>query len=420
MTRHSNFTDDRVNEPPVADGLRRGDFPTLQMEVNGHPYVYLDSAATSQMPLAVIDRMHRYHLKEHSNVHRGVHSLSQNATDAYESTRDAVRRLIGAEHREEILFTSGTTDSINLVAHSWGGLLEPGDRILVTDMEHHANLVPWHLLGKRSGVRVDSIPMDGRGELDLEAYERLLATGGVRLVSVVHVSNTLGTVNPVERITELAHAAGARVLIDAAQSAPHMALDVKKIGCDFLAFSAHKLCGPTGFGILYARKELLDAMPPFRGGGSMIEQVTPTSSTYLDAPFRFEPGTPPIAAGVGFGEAVRYLESIGFEAIQHAENALLEYAVDRLRELPGLRILGEPETRAAAVSFVLDGIHAMDAGMFLDRRGIAVRTGHHCTQPILRHFDVPSAIRASFMFYNNRSDVDRLADALRQTIRFFG
>lgn len=381
--------------------------------------MYLDSAATSLTPQTVIDRITHYYEFEHSNVHRGIHSLSQHATDAFEKTRDEVQGFLNAKSRNEIVFTYGTTDSINLLASSWGSGLTSGDVVLITEMEHHANIVPWQEITQKTGAKLAYVPMDSKGDLDLANLKEQLSTGKVKLVSVVHISNSLGTVNPVDEIIALAHQYGALVMLDAAQSAPHIPLDVQALDCDFLVFSAHKVCGPTGFGILYGKENLLNDMPPFRTGGSMIEKVEMTDSTYQCAPLRFETGTPPIASGIAFSESLKLYADLGWEWITKSENELYSYAEERLRSTDGVQLIGSPKHRAAVLPFVLEGIHAMDAGMILDKKGIAVRTGHHCTQPVLRHFNIPSTIRASFMFYNTKQDVDRLIVAIEETKAFF-
>ncbi|CAN5242615.1 cysteine desulfurase [soil metagenome] len=395
------------------------DFPVLNQKVNEHPLVYLDNGASSQMPVQVADRLDHYHRYEHSNVHRGIHTLSQKATDAYEQTRKKVQNLINARHLDEVVYTTGTTDSINLVANSFGSIkFEKGDEIILTQMEHHANIVPWQMIAQKTGAVIKVIPVDDRGELDMEAYKSLLSEK-TKMVAVIHVSNALGTINPVKEITELAHNAGASVLIDGAQSVPHQPVDVQDIDCDFFAFSGHKMCGPTGFGILYGKKELLDEMPPYRGGGDMIDKVSFEETTYNVAPHKFEAGTPPIAAGIGLGTAIDYLNNIGMDQIAQREHELVSYAVDRLRTIEGLRFIGESEQRASVVSFVFDEIHASDMGTLLDKRGIAVRTGHHCAQPIMRRFDVSATTRASFSFYNKKDDVDRLVEGIKYVKTFF-
>lgn len=397
----------------------REDFPVLSQQVNGHPLVYLDNGASSQMPAQVADRLDHYHRYEHSNVHRGIHTLSQQATDEYELTRKKIQAFINARHSEEIIYTTGTTDSINLVANSFGSLhFKEGDEIILSQMEHHANIVPWQMIAERTGAIIKVIPVDDRGDLDMEAYKNLLSDK-TKMVAIIHVSNALGTVNPAKEITDLAHESGAAVLIDGAQSAPHQVIDVQDIDCDFFTFSAHKMCGPTGFGILYGKKEILDELPPYRGGGDMIDKVSFEETTYNVTPFKFEAGTPPIAAGIGLGSAVDYLNSIGMDEISRREHELVTYGVDRLRRVDNLRFIGESENRASVISFVFDEIHASDMGTLLDKRGIAVRTGHHCAQPILRRFNVPATTRASLSFYNSKDDIDRLVDGIEYVKSFF-
>jgi cysteine desulfurase / selenocysteine lyase len=406
-------------KPAVNFDQIRKDFPVLDQQVNGHPLVYLDNAASSQMPRQVADRLDHYHRFEHSNVHRGIHTLSQRATDAFEAARSKVQRFINAASEDEIVYTTGTTDSINLVANSYGvENFSEGDEIILSEMEHHANIVPWQMAAEKTGAVIKVIPVTDSGDLDMEAFKQLLSPK-TKMVAVIHVSNALGTVNPVKEITDLAHEAGAVVLIDGAQAVPHQIVDVKEIGVDFYAFSAHKLCGPTGFGILYGRKNLLDAMPPYRGGGDMIDKVTFEKTTYNVAPFKFEAGTPPIAAAVGFSEAIDYLENIGMDAIERRETELVYYLTERLSGVEGLKFIGESENRACLVSFVFDHIHASDVGTLLDKQGIAVRTGHHCAQPILRRFGVPATTRASLAFYNTKQDIDRLIDGINYVKSFF-
>lgn len=397
----------------------RKQFPVLHQEVNGKPLVYLDNAASSQMPEIVADRIHRYHTREHANVHRGIHTLSQRATDDFEKTRKLVQKFINAGSEHEVVFTTGTTDSINLVANSYGlKNLSEGDEIILSEMEHHANIVPWQMIAETTGAVIKVIPVLDNGELDMGAYKNLLGEK-TKIVAVIHVSNALGTVNPVKEIVDLAHEAGAVTLIDGAQAIPHLQVDMQKLDADFYAFSAHKMCGPTGFGILYGKKHLLDAMPPYRGGGDMIDKVSFEKTTYNIPPFRFEAGTPPIAAAVGFGSAIEYLNSLGMEHIEQRENDLVEYAVEKLSEIDGLKIVGNAENRASVVSFVFDHIHASDLGTILDKQGVAIRTGHHCAQPILRRFSVPATSRASVAFYNNENDIDRLVDGIEYTKSFF-
>ncbi len=407
ISKHVNF-----------DQLRK-DFPVLSQKMNGNPLVYLDNAASSQMPVQVADRLDHYHRYEHANVHRGIHTLSQRATDEYEETRKKVQHFINAKSQDEIIYTSGTTDSINLVANSFGTLyFKKGDEIILSEMEHHANIVPWQMIAQRTGAVIKVIPVDDNGDLDMEAYKKLL-NSNTKMVAIVHVSNALGTVNPVKEITGLAHEQGAAVLIDGAQAVPHKTVDVQDLDCDFYTFSAHKMCGPTGFGILFGKKEYLDAMPPYRGGGDMIDKVSFEETTYNVAPFKFEAGTPPIAAGIGLGSAIDYLQNIGMDQIAEREEKLVDYAVNRLKMIDGLKMIGTPKKRASAASFVFDDIHASDMGTLLDKRGIAVRTGHHCAQPILRRFNVPATTRASLSFYNTTDDVDRLIDGIEYVKTFF-
>ena len=407
-----------ISEVVDFDKIRE-DFPVLHQQVNGHPLAYLDNGASSQMPAQVADRMDHYQRYEHSNVHRGIHMLSQRATDSYEGTREKIQLFLNARLKDEIIFTTGTTDSINLVASSYGGQhLSEGDEIILTEMEHHANIVPWQMIAEKTGAVIKVVPVDDRGDLDMEAYKSMLSNK-TKIVSVIHISNALGTINPVDQITDLAHEYGAAVLIDGAQSAPHEVIDVQKMDCDFYVFSAHKMCGPTGFGILYGKKEILDAMPPYRGGGDMIDKVSFEETTYNVVPFKFEAGTPPIAAGIGLGAAVDYLNSIGMESIAEREHELVNYLVDRLKTVPGLRLIGESDHRASVASFVFDHIHASDMGTLLDKRGIAVRTGHHCAQPTMRRFNVPATTRASLSFYNTKEDIDQLIDGIEYVKTFF-
>ncbi len=397
----------------------RKDFPILSQELNGHPLVYLDNAASSQMPVQVAERLDHYHRYEHSNVHRGIHTLSQKATDAFEEARRKVHSFINAASEDEIIYTTGTTDSINLVANSFGLTnFSEGDEVILSEMEHHANIVPWQMVAEKTGAVIKVIPVTDSGDLDMKAYKQLLSPK-TKMVAVIHVSNALGTVNPVKEIVDLAHENGSAVLIDGAQAVPHQTVDVQEIGADFYAFSAHKMCGPTGFGVLYGRKELLDMMPPYRGGGDMIDKVTFEKTTYNVTPFKFEAGTPPIAASIGFSSALDYLENIGMKAIEDRENELVSYLVERLSEIGGLKLVGESENRASLASFVFDHIHASDVGTLLDKQGVAIRTGHHCAQPILRRFNVPATSRASLSFYNTKEDIDRLVDGINYVKSFF-
>lgn len=398
----------------------RSQFPVLNRDVNGKRLVYLDNGASSQMPQVVVDRINAYHSNEHANIHRGIHTLSQLATDEYEASREKVRAFINARHLEEIIFTTGTTDSINLVASSFGRKnFVPGDEILISEMEHHANIVPWQMIAEEKGAIIKVIPMNEKGELIMEKFYELLSDK-TKMVAVGHVSNALGTVNPVKEITDAAHAKGAIVLIDGAQSVPHSKVDVQALNADFYTFSTHKMCGPTGFGILYGKKELLEAMPPYRGGGDMIDKVTFDKTTYNDLPHKFEAGTPPIAAGVAVGAAIDYLESIGMENIAAREAELVAYAIEKMGKVEGLKFVGTADEKASVISFLLEGIHPTDAGTIMDKEGIAVRTGHHCAQPVMDHFNIPGTLRASISFYNNEDDIDRLVEAIEYTKEFFG
>lgn len=397
----------------------RNQFPVLQQEVNGKPLVYLDNGASSQMPKQVIDRLNDYHSSEHANVHRGIHSLSQKATDAFEATREKVKSFINAGSQEEVIFTTGTTDSINLVAQSYGRtFLSEGDEIIVSQMEHHANIVPWQMVAEQTGAVLKVIPMDEDGNLMMDAFHALLSEK-TAIVALIHVSNALGTINPVEEIIEAAHEKNAVVLIDGAQSVPHTKVDVQALDADFYTFSAHKMCGPTGFGILYGKKDLLNKMPPYRGGGDMIDKVTFEKTTYNDLPHKFEAGTPPIAAGIGLGTAIDFLNEIGMENIARREAELLDYATKKLSTIDGLRFVGQAKEKASVISFLLDGIHPTDAGTIMDKEGIAVRTGHHCAQPVMDYYNIPGTLRASISFYNNEDDIDRLAEAIIYTKEFF-
>jgi len=397
----------------------RKHFPVLHQKINDKPLVYLDNAASSQMPEIVADRIHHYHTREHANVHRGIHTLSQRATDEFEKTRKLVQQFINAASSHEVVFTTGTTDSINLVANSYGlHNLNAGDEIVLSEMEHHANIVPWQMIAEKTGAEIKVIPVLDSGDLDMEAYKRLLGKK-TKIVAVIHVSNALGTINPVKEIIDLAHDAGAVTLIDGAQAIPHLQVDMQKLDADFYAFSAHKMCGPTGFGILYGKKRLLESMPPYRGGGDMIDKVSFEKTTFNIPPFRFEAGTPPIAAAVGYGSAIEYLNTVGMRNIEQQENHLVQYGVEKLSDVEGLKIIGNAANRASVISFIFDHIHASDLGTILDKQGVAIRTGHHCAQPILRRFNVPATSRASIAFYNNEDDIDRLVDGIHYAKSFF-
>jgi cysteine desulfurase/selenocysteine lyase len=393
--------------------LRR-DFPLLAQHVGGRPLVYLDSAATSQKPNAVIEAITAYYRHDNANVHRAAHALSERATNAFEAARRTVQRFVGARSPNEIVFTRGTTESINLVAQSWGARLRPGDEILVTQMEHHSNLVPWQLVAERTGARLRAVAVTGDGVLDLDDFRAKLGAR-TRMLAVGHVSNALGTINPVAEMIAAAHAAGAVVLVDGAQAAAHLAVDVAALDCDFYAFSGHKVFGPTGIGVLYGRESVLDGMPPWQGGGEMIETVTIERSTYNRLPYKFEAGTPHIAGAIGLGAALDYLLAIDPAALAEHEARVLRRAVDRLRQTEGVRLLGPDRERSAIVSFVLAGAHPHDVGTLLDQQGIAVRTGHHCAMPLMQELGVPGTVRASLALYNDEDDVDRLLEGLERT-----
>ncbi len=398
----------------------REDFPILKQQVHGKPLVYLDNAATSQKPRAVIDAINRYYTTENSNIHRGIHFLSELATADYEESRAKVQRFLNASDIREIIFVRGTTEGINLVAQSYGRrFAKAGDEILISAMEHHSNIVPWQILCEQVGARLRVVPMSHDGELLLEEYEGLLSEK-TKLVSVAHVSNALGTVNPVKRLVEMAHRRNIPVLLDGAQAAPHMKVDVRELDCDFYAFSGHKLFGPTGIGILYGKAKHLEAMPPYQGGGDMISLVTFEKTHYNVLPYKFEAGTPHMAGGIGLGAAVDYLEGIGLESVAAYEQELLAYATDALSTIKRLRIIGTAKEKASVLSFVLDGIHPHDIGTVLDQEGVAIRAGHHCAMPVMQRFGVPATARASFAFYNTKEEVDVLVRGLHKVIKVFG
>ena len=397
----------------------RADFPALHQQVNGHEIVYLDSAASAQQPSAVIDAITEYQGHDHANVHRGVHTLSHRATDAYEGARDRIRDFINAKSRSEIVFTSGTTESINLVAQSFcRSRLGPGDRVLITHLEHHSNIVPWQLVCEQTGATLDVAPINDRGELELARLYDLM-TEDVRLVAVAHVSNALGTINPVREIIREAHRRDIPVLVDGAQGVPHMAVDVQDLDCDFYAFSGHKMFGPTGTGVLYGREAMLEAMPPYQGGGDMILEVSFSGTTFNELPYKFEAGTPNISGMIGLGAAVAYLQSVGMDNITAWENELLHYMTERLGEMEGIRLIGTAREKAGVQSFLLDDIHPHDLGTILDHQGVAIRTGHHCAMPVMDFFGVPGTARASLALYNNRDDIDQLVVALRKAQEIF-
>lgn len=391
----------------------RADFPILSQKVNGKPLVYFDNGATSQKPQVVIDAIAKYYQEINANIHRGVHTLSQLATDAYELSRGKIQQHINAKHAHEVLFTSGTTHGVNLVANGFASLLKSGDEVLVSALEHHSNIVPWQMLCEHTGATLKVIPMNEKGELILSAFDELLSEK-TKIVTVNHISNALGTINPIKYIIDKSHEFGAAVFIDGAQAVPHLKPDVQALDCDFYAFSGHKMCGPTGTGILYGKEAWLNKLPPYQGGGEMIKEVTFEKTTYADLPHKFEAGTPNIAGGIVLGTAVDYMNAIGFENIQAQELVLLEYGTQRLLEIEGLRIFGTSENKTSVISFNIDGIHPYDIGTIIDKLGIAVRTGHHCAQPIMNFFEIPGTIRASFSFYNTKEEIDSLVEAVKK------
>ena len=403
----------------LDDGSIRGDFPILRQHVHNRPLVYLDNAATTQKPQVVIDRVTQYYTDENANVHRGVHWLSDRATNAFEEARAIVGRFLNASESREIVFVRGTTEAINLVTATFGRTrVGPGDEIVVSAMEHHSNIVPWQVLCEQQGARLRIIPITDKGELDLDAFATLLSDR-TRIVSVVHVSNVLGTVNPIEEIVRLAHGRGIPVLVDGAQAVAHRAVNVQTLGCDFYAFSGHKVFGPTGIGVLYGTSAMLESMPPYQTGGDMIRSVSFERTVYNVPPYRFEAGTPDIAGAVGLASAIGYLTGIGFDRIDHFERQLLEYAVGALSQRPGVRVIGTAAERAGVISFVVDGVHPHDVGTVLDREGVAIRTGHHCCQPLMDRLGVPATARASLALYNNHDDIDALLTALQTVQELF-
>ena len=404
--------------PLDIERLRR-DFPILRQRVHGKPLVYLDNAATTQKPQAVIDAIQRYYSEENSNIHRGVHTLSEKATEAYEGARVKVKEFVNATSARETIFVRGSTEGINLVAQSYGrAFLKVGDEIVISAMEHHSNIVPWQMLCGQTGARLRVVPINHDGEMLVEEYARLLGPR-TRFVSVAHVSNALGTVNPVKQIVAMAHAHNAPVLVDGAQSAPHLKVDVQDLDCDFYVFSGHKLYGPTGIGVLYGRERLLEAMPPYQGGGDMISLVTFEKTHYNSLPYKFEAGTPHIAGGIGLGAAIDYINGVGIERVAAHEQDLLAYATRSLSAIDRLRIVGTAREKASVLSFVLDGVHAHDIGTILDREGVAIRAGHHCAMPVMQRFGVPATARASFAFYNNREEIDALVRAIGKVSEVF-
>jgi len=397
------------------DSIRK-DFPILDAKINGHNLIYLDNAATSQTPNCVIDSISDYYKNLNSNIHRGVHFLSQKATEKYENAREKFKEHLNASSTKEIIFTSGTTHSINLVANGFTNSLKSGDEIIVSQLEHHSNIVPWQMLCEKTGAVMKVIPMNNLGELNINAYEALL-TNKTKVVFVNHVSNALGTVNPIEQIIEKAHQYGAKVLIDGAQAVPHFHVDVKKLDVDFYVCSAHKLCGPTGVGILYGKQEILEELPPYQGGGEMIDEVTFEKTTYADLPNKFEPGTPNIAGVIASGVALDYINNIGLDNIKKYEDELLVYATEKLKEIEGVKIYGESKNKTSVISFNIGKIHPYDIGSVIDNLGVAVRTGHHCAQPIMDYFKIPGTIRVSFCFYNNFEEIDILMHSLKKAVQ---
>ena len=391
----------------------RADFPILSQKVNGKQLVYFDNGATSQKPQVVIDAIAKYYQEINANIHRGVHTLSQLATDAYEISRGKIQNHINAKFAHEVIFTSGTTHAINAVANGFASVLKPGDEVLVSALEHHSNIVPWQMLCEKTGAILKVIPMNNQGELILSEFDKLLSDK-TKIVTVNHISNALGTLNPIKYMIDKTHEFGAAILIDGAQAVPHLKPDVQELDCDFYVFSGHKMCGPTGTGILYGKEEWLRKLPPYQGGGEMIKEVTFEKTTYADLPHKFEAGTPNIAGGIVLGTAVDYLNEIGFENIQAYENELLRYGTEKLLEIEGLTIFGTSKEKASVISFNIDGIHPYDIGTIIDNKGIAVRTGHHCAQPIMNFFQIPGTIRASFAFYNTKEEIDSMVEAIKK------
>lgn len=397
--------------------LIRSEFPILSRKVNGQPLVYFDNGASSQKPQSVISAISKYYTYENSNIHRGIHTLSQEATTAYEEARTTVQQFINAKHAHEVIFTKGTTDSINLIASCFGKkYLTVGDEIIISTMEHHSNIVPWQMICEEKGAILKVVPINDKGEFLMEEYENLLSDN-TKLVAITHVSNTLGTINPVQEIIRKAHQHGALAIIDGAQAVPHTKVDVQKLNCDFYAFSGHKMFGPTGVGILYGKEDLLNDLPPYQGGGDMIKTVTFEKTTYNELPHKFEAGTPNIVGGIGLAVAINYMNKIGIDKIEAYEHELLSYATDQIKQIEGVRIIGEAEKKASVLSFVVDGTHPSDIGMIIDKLGIAIRTGHHCTEPLMNRFNIPGTARASFAFYNTFEEVDIFINALKRAIK---
>ncbi len=419
MTKAASQAPDHGRNLFDVDDVRK-DFPILHQEINGHPLAYLDNGATSQKPRAVIDAVRDYYEKHNANIHRGVHYLSEQATQDYEAARDTAQRFINAEDRCEIINVRGTTEAINLVAQSYARpRLEPGDEIVISTMEHHSNIVPWQMLCEQTGAKLKVAPISDEGELDFDAYLELLGAD-TKIVSIVHLSNALGTINPVKRIIEAAHAHGAVTVLDGAQAAPHIPVDVRDLGCDFYAFSGHKVFGPTGIGVLYGKRELLEAMEPYQGGGDMIRSVSFEETQYNDLPYKFEAGTPNIAGSVGLAAALDYVSALGLDAIAAHEDDVVTYATGQLEDIPGVRIIGTAAQKSGIISFLVDGVHAHDVGTILDSRGVAIRAGHHCTMPLMKRFGVAATSRASFALYNTKQEADALVAAIWKVKEMFG
>ncbi len=401
------------------DSIRK-DFPILHRKVHGKPLIYLDNAATTQKPQAVIDTLEKYYRETNSNIHRGVHYLSQISTQEYDQARTTVQNFLGAKHFEEIIFTRGTTESINLVASAWGReKLNEGDEVIISHMEHHSNIVPWQIICQERGAILKVVPINDAGEFIFEEYEKLLSDK-TKLISIVHVSNSLGTINPIKEIIDKAHERDIPVLVDAAQSVQHLKVNVQELGCDFLAVSGHKIFGPTGIGALYAKKEILQKMPPYHGGGDMIESVSFEKTTYNELPYKFEAGTPNIAGAIGFAAAIKYLEEIGLDRVSAYEETLIDYGMGKLSEVDGLTMIGTARKKTSVISFVLDNVHPHDIGTFLDMDGIAVRTGHHCCEPVMRRYSIPATTRASVALYNKKEEIDVLVESIKNVIKMFG
>ncbi|MEM6642662.1 MAG: cysteine desulfurase [Bacteroidota bacterium] len=394
-------------------------FPVLQQEVQGNPLIYFDNAASSQTVDTVLDVLNDFYQKDHANIHRGIHTLAERSTKAYEATREHIHRFISSAEVDEIIFTKGTTDGINLVARAWGSInLKEGDEIILSGLEHHSNIVPWQMIASEKGAKIKVIPVNDNGELDIEVYKEML-NERTKMVSVNYISNSFGTVNPIHEIVDMAVNAGAATLVDAAQAAPHLKMNVQELNCDFLAFSSHKMYGPTGVGVLYGRREVLEAMPPYQGGGEMIKNVSFEHTSYNDIPYKFEAGTPNIGDVIALDKALDFIEELGHDQIQQHEQNLLQYATNKLKEVDGFRPYGTAVSKASVISFLIDGVHQYDLGQLLDVKGIAVRTGHHCTQPLMDHFGIDGTVRASFAVYNTKEEIDIFCDALKKIVKRF-